>query len=222
MSGSTQRTYVWEPTQAIEAGNHLAAAVSAELEGYEPGRMLTLMQGNKGQLRVVIAAALKGFVASLTSPFKYDRTKDGWGLISPEKDANCYIWMVDETAHGLAVPKSWDPTRIPELLEEITFNREGEEGPIGGLETWRRALYELGCPDGQLLAEWLLENQQYIPESWRDHCLVFPGTVWLDCGGELNVTVLRWYDECWNHQFCYLLHRSIALCHLVRRCGSSI
>lgn len=218
---SSTTTYDWETTQAIKAGNHTADAVAPALGRYDPAKLLSRMQSHRALYRDKIEAALADFWSSFKSPFKYDKTSNGWELVRPEGE-DWRQWPADPTAVGPAVPESWDPTRIPELFEEISFLHEGETY-VNGLVMRQRALDEYGCPDGQFLAEWLLENQQHIPEIWRGHYLVFAGTVWRDRDGDLRVAYLYWNDERWCLHFDWLGSDGWGdVDRLMRRCDSSV
>lgn len=57
---------------------------------------------------------------------------------------------------------------------------------------------------GQQHAEWLLEHQNQIPESWRGTYIVFPGTVWHDSGSDSRLPYLLWYGGRWCLHFRWL------------------
>jgi hypothetical protein len=64
----------------------------------------------------------------------------------------------------------------------------------------------IGADLGQKHAEVLLENKHLIPSEWKNHYLIFPGTVWrvLPHGGR-HVPCLRWrYDQWLLHLFRWL------------------
>lgn len=224
MSGQSETvTHTWAPTQVTQGNNLVATAVTPCFGQYEASRALTSMQQNGGRLKQEIAAAMARFFASTISPFKRDMMREGWQLVRPVEGVGWRQWPVDPTAVGPVVPESWDPTRIPELFEEVSFVLEGDGGSISGLVMRQRALYKLGCLDGQFLAEWLLEHQQYIPESWRGHYLVFPGTVWRDRGGGLDVARLCWNGERWYLDFFWISRDDWNdNRRLLRRCDSSV
>ena len=98
-----------------------------------------------------------------------DRRKDGWELLED-------------------VPVEGEPT-----LELAEFLRDGETS-VRGTVMFDRAV-ELGNRAGQQHAERLLAQQQDIPEEWRQHYLVFPGTKWGRSDGRLVVPCLGWYSD---------------------------
>ena len=61
-----------------------------------------------------------------------------------------------------------------------------------------------GPMTGERHARALLEKQERIPETWRKFYLVFPGTVWRDRGGDLDVSCLGWHGVWWSLDFRWL------------------
>jgi hypothetical protein len=47
----------------------------------------------------------------------------------------------------------------------------------------------------------LLENQEFIPEGWRDLKIYFWATVFQDSSGRLCVAYLQWHDGQWDRGF---------------------
>lgn len=107
----------------------------------------------------------------LNLAFVYDKTKDGWTLIS---DVGFQLGEV-------------------ELVE---FLKPGENS-VGGNVMADRAK-ELGANLGQKNAEWLEQNQDRIPAKFRQFYLVFPGTVWQGPYGDRCVPYLCWVGGRWR------------------------
>lgn len=71
---------------------------------------------------------------------------------------------------------------------------------------------------GQRHAEVLFENQVAIPREWRQYCLIFPGTIWLDSAYDRYVPFLvwNWNSECWIFSFGRLGYDFLSNTRLVR------
>lgn len=106
--------------------------------------------------------------------FVYDKTKDGWTLIS---DVGFQLGEV-------------------ELVE---FLKPGESNVKGNVMADRAK--ELGANLGQKHAEWLEKNQDRIPVKFRQFYLIFPGTVWQGPDGNRGVPRLSWYGDRWRLGF---------------------
>ncbi|MEX0877473.1 MAG: hypothetical protein WDZ40_01255 [Candidatus Spechtbacterales bacterium] len=87
-------------------------------------------------------------------------------------------------------------------LELVQFFNYGEDY-ISGEELEKRAK-KLNANFGHKHAEWLLENQNKIPESWRQTFLPFPGTIWWDLNGNRRVSRLLWAHGLWHLGFSLL------------------
>lgn len=133
---------------------------------------------------------------SPTSPFKFDKTKNGWKLLEDVKE-----------------PEIIEATK----LELVPFLKEGESF-VGGEEMVRRARGELRANLGQRHAEELLEHQDQIPVEWRGFYLVFPGTVWRLPDGRRRVAGLGWSGGHWGLGLDYLVMDWDSYARLVRPC----
>ena len=89
---------------------------------------------------------------------------------------------------------------LPELVEFL----QEEESSIHGEEMLKRAKAK-DCLLGQRHAEAFLRNQEAIPEEYRKYYLVFPGTVWVDLGGDRFVPYLYWGGGRWCLGFSWLV-----------------
>ena len=111
---------------------------------------------------------------------RYDKTEDGWELV-----------------RNVELPGG-EPT-----LELNYFLREGE-GYVSGAVMMERA-EEVGSNAGQLHAERMLDQQdRRIPAEWREHFLIFAGTVWRDPDGGLCVPILYWRRDGWDLDWYWL------------------
>ncbi len=90
-------------------------------------------------------------------------------------------------------------TTTYELAE---FLKQGESYVKGDVMAGRAK--EIGADLGQKHAEFLLENQNLIPEDYRKFYLVFPGTIWRDSGGGRRVPYLGWNGKQWYLCFYWL------------------
>ena len=153
---------------------------------FELGRQLRQPNGypfDPVALKRHLQAAIEGrfFKDGNTPVFSRDMTKEGWIL---EGD-------VAEPLE-LSIGDS----------EVVSFFKEGESS-VSGNEMVERAK-TLSANLGQKHAEHLLEHQDEIPEEWRSHYLIFPGTVWRDPGGDRFVLCLSWRGERWGLGFGWL------------------
>lgn len=110
--------------------------------------------------------------AAALVPFKYDKTKNGWKLLED-------------------VP--FDGKEF--AFEAVEFLKPGESSVDG--DAMRLRAKELNAHTSQRHAEWLLENQDRIPEELQGRCLVFPDTVWQAFGGDRGVPYLYWDGGRW-------------------------
>ena len=127
-----------------------------------------------------------------SSEFRFDKRKDDWELV--------------ENA-----PLEGEPTlSLAEFLE-------GDESYVKGDVMLERskAMGEDGNA-GQLHAERLLEQQDTIPEDWRQYVLVFTKTVWRHPVGLLVLPYLLWDDDEWHLNFYWLDDRFDSHFRLVR------
>ncbi len=115
------------------------------------------------------------------TPFKYDKTKDGWKLI-----------------------ERGPIRRIADIskLKAEPFLEKGE-GCVNGAVMRDRAK-EKGCDFGQADLEYVLEHQDQIPKKLRGFYLVFPGTVWRDSDGDRYVAYCGWGGGRWCLYFGWL------------------
>ena len=122
-----------------------------------------------------------GLLSSNATPtFLRDMRKEGWELVE----------NIDE-----------EPVPISEL-ELVSFLRRGESYVSG--KTMRERAWKQRASLGQRQAEYLLARQKEIPSEWRDFYLVFPGTVWRDRDGGLDVPCLHWLGDGWDLSFSWL------------------
>lgn len=70
---------------------------------------------------------------------------------------------------------------------------EGEEQVISGEELLKRAK-EKGANYSQRFAEAMIRRQYLIPIEWRQYCLIFPETHWVDSSGEAYVPGIDYID----------------------------
>lgn len=136
-----------------------------------------------------IAALIVGAVATVGNIFRivfspakffvYDKTKDGWKLVSDLK------YEAGEME-----------------LELVEILKSGETS-IRGDEMAKRAI-ELDANSGQKHAEFILKHQDLIPKEWRSSYITFPGTVWQDSDGDRYIPCLDWRGECWFLYFFWL------------------
>jgi len=87
-------------------------------------------------------------------------------------------------------------------LQLVSFLEQGEEYVNGTV--MRQRATQRNANLGQQHAEWLLEHQKDIPETWRNHYLVFPGTVWCTREGALLVPCFLWAGAQWCLGFHWL------------------
>ena len=118
-------------------------------------------------------------VSSEVQKFQYDKTKDSWPLYR----------------EGAAVP-SGQPA-----IEAISILIDNEKEPVNGAVMLNGAATSK-CA-GQHLAEYLLNNQEKIPEELRSKILVFADTIWFD-GSDLRVPCLCWNGDEWCLDSFYL------------------
>ncbi|MDO8466913.1 MAG: hypothetical protein Q7S83_02105 [bacterium] len=109
-------------------------------------------------------------VITADKPFARDMRERGWKL---KRDV--------EVEHDLVVM-------------DICGFHHPEEGLIHGNRMAIRAL-ELDANLGQRHAEALLERQNFIPHSWTNFYLIFPGTVWNDPQGKRRVPFLGYNSD---------------------------
>jgi len=122
--------------------------------------------------------------------FSRDMTKEGWTLLGDAREP----WPIS-TAD----------------LEPVPFLKEKE-----GEELVRRSREELHANLGQRHAEYLLENQDEIPEELRKFLLVFPCTIWRDRRGNRRVPYLFWGGGRWQLGFDWLGGAFVSVCRLLR------
>lgn len=100
-------------------------------------------------------------------------------------------------------------------LEIFSFIKEGENG-ISGKELIKRAKRN-NANLGQLQAEYLFKYEKGVPEEWRHFRtvfrLVFPGTIWRDRSGNLNIPSLRWDGRYWCLDFRWLVRLPDQIAH---------
>lgn len=103
---------------------------------------------------------------------------------------------------------------IPKLLFDkldLLDLHDNEEMFVTGHDFLLRA-DKAGAYLGQLHAEWILKNQDLIPQEWADFHIMFCGTIWRDAYGFSHVPCLlrdnsgQWYfhlmnlnDKCIHH-----------------------
>lgn len=97
------------------------------------------------------------------------------------------------------------------LLEDIPFSGEdltpmivrflSRNGDHISRDKVRQRTKKLGINLGQRHTEWLLEHQNFIPEEWKEYCLLFLGTIWQDHLGCCFVPSLDWDGESWCMYF---------------------
>lgn len=114
--------------------------------------------------------------------FKRDMAKEaGWTLES-------------DVGFNPAISKVSDLERVEFFFRTESF--------VSGTELEERAR-KLNANLGQKHAEWLLEHQDKVPESWRGTYLIFPGTVWRRGGGR-SAPYLHWSGGQWCLRFGWL------------------
>jgi hypothetical protein len=99
--------------------------------------------------------------------------------------------------HELVEDKTKDSIKITDF-ELVSFLEDGEKYITGEEMVRRTKDYALGKEDG----EWLLENQDKIPEEWRDYYIVFP--LWRRPGGSGYVFYVCWYGGQWVRGWYWL------------------
>lgn len=130
--------------------------------------------------RIETDGELRGKVGKLIvgqkPAFLYDKTKEGWTLIS-------------------------DVGFQSGEIELVEFLKPGEDQVDGTVMADRAK--ELNANLGQKYAEWMLEHQDRIPAKFRQFYLSFPGTVWRGSGGDRIVPFLYWDGDQWYLSFSW-------------------
>lgn len=115
-------------------------------------------------------------------------------------------WPVDPTAYGPIVPTEWTPADILRRFSVIPFKDSHRAGVTGF--ALRQFALRHGCQHGQSLAERL--HGVPIPFEWRwnhpSRYWVFPGTVWRNGSGYLQVPYLCSHEGCF-----YLLFECLGM-----------
>jgi hypothetical protein len=86
---------------------------------------------------------------------------------------------------------------VPEIVELPLVKGDLSET---GVELTEKARKNHSCL-GQRHAEWLLKNQSTIPEKAGSYYLIFPGTMWFDTEGYLQVPCLEKRIDGWHLTF---------------------
>lgn len=129
-------------------------------------------------------------------------------VFSVPPDRNWSRLPVADFVHDMARKKRWtllEDTRDPwpisiGNLELVSFFMDDDGRTIGGEKVVARAV-GLNANLGQRHAEYMLEYQNEIPESFRNYVLVFPGTKWRDRQHIRAVPCLKWRGERWHLEF---------------------
>jgi hypothetical protein len=119
------------------------------------------------------------------------------------------IFNLDMTPRGWIVLEDVEPA-LPQLGEDVdlvTFlahnNMQGTQF-ISGDELRKRAVV-LKANYGQRDAEWLVKNQDKLPERPEGVLFIFfPGTVWKHPNGAFLIPYLFWTGEIWDMYFFWL------------------
>lgn len=127
--------------------------------------------------------------------FVRDMTEEGWTLLEDTQEP----WPI--SAKG---------------LDLVPFLKEGESYVGGDQMVSRTRGEELRANLGQRHAEYLLKNQNDIPEEFRPYVLVFPGTKWRDRGDGRGVPYLDWDGDQWCLGFGWLGSDFGSGCRLLR------
>lgn len=133
-----------------------------------------------------LASALREVLvptSSLEPTFDFDRRKDGWDLT---EDSEPVLKSAGDIAR----------------LEIVPFLNAGEQRVVGEELVTRAKKLDANLCQRDL--EFLLRNQQHIPESWRNHYLVAPATIWRRPGGPRSVAYLLWKGGRWILCFYWL------------------
>ncbi len=113
---------------------------------------------------------------------------------------NITIYPVDESWPPyfwfLAVDMKYEWPLGGGALERVNFLYNNEES-VHGDELIKRAKL-LKADLSYECANWLLNNQHKIPESWQDSCLIFPGSIRGDFSGISAVPFLCWSNREWH------------------------
>lgn len=116
-------------------------------------------------------------------------------------DAAPYVppgWSVEE--HKKSGMFKFNPGKI-----SLYLSKKQKKGSIHGHDL-RKDLTDKSVMNANVL-DYLLAHPKLIPESWRDKCIYFWGTIYRDPDGILSVRYLDWDGSkwCWK---CYWLHVS--------------
>ena len=166
--------------QFAEITSAVIRALPKGIGGLDPKRVISAVQNGEA-----LEKQLHTVFCRLTSVaiFKRDmRKEDNWKLLED--------W-------GRNPELTLDT--IPNLVHVLFLKKN--EGWIGGEELVIRARGDLKANWGQQDAEFLLDNQHLIPESFRDRYIVFTGTIWQGRGGDPIVAFLNWNGSKWHLNF---------------------
>ncbi len=87
------------------------------------------------------------------------------------------------------------------LREIVSSGKDGFDGEYLVAQSG----HNLSIDFNQTDAEFLLEHQSQIPQSWRGRSIVFPSTIWLDKNkegrGSRFFPYITWRDSCWELHF---------------------
>ena len=129
-------------------------------------------------LRGLLSAVESGGSIDTNAPLQNDKSSEGWKLLKDQSE----------------------PAQISaDSIELVIFIEEGQPDLIG--EDMVEHVLAIESKLGQRHAEYLIDNQQAIPEEFRRYSVIFPGTLWTDSVGNHYVPYIRYRQENWTIDF---------------------
>ncbi|MCI5108567.1 MAG: hypothetical protein MRY49_01840 [Candidatus Pacebacteria bacterium] len=84
----------------------------------------------------------------------------------------------------------------------LYLDPEQEKGTVGGHKLRERLKGKMVL--NATILDYLRENPELIPDSWKGKSIFFWGTVYCDSGGYLYVRFLYWNDDAWSWNYYWL------------------
>lgn len=183
--------YPWGWQQLARFNAVIGRQLMPQMELFDPEALLLRAEEHPIEFEIALRRAMKEFQAGFGSPFRKDRTREGWKLVKPT-GPDMSEWEDDPTATGPVPVAISDCINLAPWFELVDFIPEGEKRYVSGALMRWRALEVYGCDSGQFLAEMLLGLRRSIPDDWRPYKFAFPGTVWCDEFNRLYFPCLEW------------------------------
>lgn len=94
----------------------------------------------------------------------------------------------------------WDPAKV-----KLHLSPNQQDGKVIAGNNLRKELKHEFVLNANLL-DYLLANQNLIPQEWKGKVVFFWGTIYRDSDGNLYVRCLYWDGSQWSWRFLWLVH----------------